>query len=359
MVGTPESLIRAEVVALQAYHVPAADGAIKLDAMENPYDWPPEMVAQWQLLKADTPVNRYPDAGAVELKSALRIAMEIGDEHALLLGNGSDEIIQIIATAMARPGATILAPEPGFTMYKMIASATGMRYVGVPLDAAFELDGEAMREAIEREQPAIVFIAYPNNPSGNLFSESAIDEILDCAPGVVVIDEAYHPFAKRSYLPRLAGHGNLLVMRTVSKMGLAGLRLGFLAGAPQWLDQFEKIRLPYNINVLTQRMAVFALQNMQVFERQARLICSERDRLFGKLADIEWLTAHPSAANFVLLQVGEKADALYSHLRDQNILVKNLCRAGPALSGCLRVTVGTASENDAFIRAVASFPDHY
>jgi len=357
MAGTPESLIRAEIAALQAYQVPPALDAIKLDAMENPYTWPPEMVSQWQSLVVDTPINRYPDAAATKLKSALRRAMDIGDEHALMLGNGSDEIIQIIAMAMARPGAAILAPEPGFVMYKMIASATGMRYVGVPLDAAFELDGEAMREAIEREQPAIVFLAYPNNPSGNLFSESAIDEILEIAPGVVVIDEAYHPFAKRSYLPRLAGHENLLVMRTVSKMGLAGLRLGFLAGAPRWLEQFEKIRLPYNINVLTQRVAVFALQYLHVFERQAELICSERDRLFKALADIEWLTAYPSAANFILLRVDGDAEALHSHLRDQNILVKNLCRAAAALSGCLRVTVGTASENDAFLHALATFPD--
>lgn len=357
MAGTPESLIRSQITALQAYHVPPSSEAIKLDAMENPYTWPPEMVAQWQSLLADTALNRYPDAAATELKSALRRAMGIDEEHALLLGNGSDEIIQIVAMAMARPGAVILTPEPGFVMYRIIASVTGMGYVGVPLDESFDLDRVAMCAAIEREQPAIIFLAYPNNPSGNLFSEFAIDEILDIAPGVVVIDEAYHPFARRSYLPRLSGHRNLLVMRTVSKMGLAGLRLGLLAGAPQWLEQFEKVRLPYNINVLTQTAAAFALQNQSLFEQQAELICAERDRLFRELAGIERVTAYPSAANFILLRFDTEAEALYRHLRDQSILVKNLCCAGAALSGCLRVTVGTASENDAFLLAMASFAD--
>jgi len=355
MAASPDSWIRPEIMALQAYDVPTPRGAIKLDAMENPYTWPPEMVARWQSQLAGTALNRYPDAAATELKSTLRWAMGIDDSQALLLGNGSDEIIQIIAMAMARPGAVILAPEPSFVMYKMIAGATGMAYVGVPLDESFDLDRSAMRAAIERERPAIIFLAYPNNPSGNRFSEFAIDEILDTAPGVVVIDEAYHPFAKRSYLSRLAGQQNLLVMRTVSKMGLAGLRLGLLVGAPEWLQQFEKVRLPYNINVLTQTAAVFALHNQQLFDRQAELICSERDRLFAELARIEWVFAYPSEANFILLRIDGRAEALYSHLQEQNILLKNLCNAGAALSGCLRVTVGTASENDAFLQAVKSF----
>ena len=257
----PGSLIRPEIAALQAYHVPPARDVIKLDAMENPYQWPDEMKAEWQSIVTKISVNRYPDAGASELKDALREVMDIDGSQQIMLGNGSDEIIQIVAMALAKPGAAILAPEPGFVMYKMIAAFTGMRYIGVPLDENFDLDMPAMREAIAHEKPALTFLAYPNNPTGNLFNDAAIDEILDTAPGVVILDEAYHPFAGgKSYMPKLTQYSNLLVMRTVSKMGLAGLRLGLLAGAPKWLEQFEKVRLPYNINSLTQAAAKFALK---------------------------------------------------------------------------------------------------
>jgi histidinol-phosphate aminotransferase len=247
----------------------------------------------------------------------------------------------------------MLAPEPGFVMYRMIAAFTGMDYVGVPLAADFALDGAAMLAAIAAHEPALVFLAYPNNPTGNLFDAEAMRAVIEAAPGLVVIDEAYYPFAGSSYLGWLGRHPNLLVMRTVSKLGLAGLRLGLLAGPEAWLGQLEKLRLPYNINVLTQSSAEFALAHHHVFEQQAAQICADRERLYRALSELPGIAVWPSHANFLLLRTpaGQSA-ALFAGLKAHGVLVKNLDGGHPQLRDCLRVTVGTAGENRAFLEAL-------
>src|SRR5581483_4454342 len=275
------ALIRPEVRALKAYHVPDAAGLIKLDAMENPYGWPEELKPAWLEALRGVALNRYPDPAARALKQRLHASLGVPRGAELLLGNGSDELIQIIALALARPGAVVLAPTPTFVMYQLIAAAAGMRFVGVPLKNDFSLDLPAMRAAINQHRPAVVFLAYPNNPTGNLFAPEDVEAIVAAAPGVVVVDEAYHAFAEASFVDRLARHDNLLVLRTLSKQGLAGLRLGVLAGAPAWLAEFDKVRLPYNINSLTQASAAFALQHWPAFERQARDIRAGREALYA------------------------------------------------------------------------------
>jgi len=236
-------LIRPEIKALSAYHVPDANDYIKLDAMENPYSLPEKLIKQWLSVLADAPLNRYPDPGAKQLRNKIRDYRAVPADCELMLGNGSDELIQIIAMSVALPGHKIMAPDPGFVMYKMISTFVGMDYIGVPLKEDFSLDMPAMLEAIQTQQPAVIFLAYPNNPTGNLFDEADIVEILNAAQGLVVIDEAYHPFACTSFMNRLTDFDNLLVMRTVSKMGLAGLRLGVLAGSKTLLNEFDKVRL--------------------------------------------------------------------------------------------------------------------
>ncbi|MCL5668672.1 MAG: aminotransferase class I/II-fold pyridoxal phosphate-dependent enzyme, partial [Gammaproteobacteria bacterium] len=268
-------LVRPEIRSLSAYHVPDARGLVKLDAMENPYSWPEEIKRAWLEALRDAPLNRYPDPEAHALKDKLRAALAVPAQAGLLLGNGSDELIQMLALTLARPGRVVLAPEPGFVMYRLIALWCGMTYVGVPLRNDFTLDLDAMLEAIQRHQPALVFIAYPNNPTGNLFDEQALRRIIEQSPGLVVLDEAYHAFAGASFMQDVLRYPNLLVMRTLSKTGLAGLRLGLLAGHPDWLDEINKTRLPYNINVLTQLSVEFALRHVQIMENQARLICAE------------------------------------------------------------------------------------
>ncbi|MGM0475724.1 MAG: histidinol-phosphate transaminase [Pseudomonadota bacterium] len=347
--------VRPAVRELTAYRVADADGLVKLDAMENPWPWPEELRAPWLEALGEVAVNRYPDAAARELRTALRdgLAPPAGTE--LLLGNGSDEIIQIIIEALAGPDRTVVTPEPGFAMYRILAEALGMRYVGVPLRTTdFGLDRAAMLAAIAEHQPALVFLAYPNNPTGNLFDADAIAAILDAAPGLVVIDEAYHAFAGRSWLGALADHPDLVVLRTLSKTGLAGLRLGFAIGHPDWLAEFEKLRLPYNINSLTQVSARFALTHWAPFERQAEAIRAERARLHDALTARPGLTVHPSAANFILFRTpAARARAVFEHLRDRGgVLIKDLSGAGGTLTDCLRVTVGTPEENDRFLAAL-------
>jgi len=348
--------IRPEIRALSAYHVPDAADLIKLDAMENPYGWPEDMVEDWLERLRGVAINRYPDPSARALRARLGEAFDVPPGMDLLLGNGSDELIQILAMAVAGPGRVVLAPEPSFVMYRMIAQFIGMEYVGVPLAADdFSLDMPAMTAAIERHRPALIFLAYPNNPTGNAFDADAVREIIAMAPGLVVVDEAYTAFAEDSFMPRLVDFPNLLVMRTVSKMGLAGLRLGLLAGAPAWLRELDKLRLPYNINVLTQASAEFALERKAVLDEQTDRIRHDRGLLHAALSELPGLTVYPSQANFILFRTPMgRADQLFQGLRDQGVLIKNLNGAGGVLTDCLRVTVGSAEENAAFLKALRS-----
>jgi len=349
--ATPERLFREEVLALHAYHVPPGNGMVKLDAMENPYLLPPQLRGEIARVVADAAINRYPDAGARRLKEKIRAVTGLAQDVELLLGNGSDEIIQLLALASAKLGATLLSVEPSFVMYRMIAAFTGMQYAGVPLAENFALDMPAMLSAIQRHQPALVFLAYPNNPSGNLFDAEDIEQVILAAPGLVVVDEAYYAFASASFIPMLARYPNLLVMRTFSKLGMAGLRLGFLAGSPVWLAQLEKLRLPYNIGVLTQLVAEKLLQHHDVLLQQAEQIKQDRIWLYKRLVGTAGVRAYASEANFILFHVAH-AGKVFEGLKQRGVLIKNLNGSHTALADCLRVTVGTPEENELFIRAL-------
>jgi histidinol-phosphate aminotransferase len=351
MAQTPQDVIRDEIRALKSYHVPDPSGMVKLDAMENPYRLPESVRAEIAEVVADAAINRYPDASAARLKACLRAALEIPADMDLLLGNGSDEIIQMLMLATARPGASVLGVEPSFVMFRLVASFCGMRYIGVPLAADFSLDAERMIAAIEEHRPALVIIAYPNNPTGNLFATDALDRVVRAAPGLVVVDEAYHAFADRTYMQRLGEYPNLLVMRTLSKSGLAGLRLGLIAGRHEWLQHVDKVRLPYNVSVLTQLVAEQVLHHRALLHEQAAAIKAERARLHDELRRMPGVTPFPSDANFILFRIGAAARA-FGGLRERGVLVKNLDGSHPALAGCLRVTVGTSEENDSFLRAL-------
>lgn len=351
MAKSPEQLIRDDVRALSAYHVPESAGLVKLDAMENPHPLPAPLQAEIAQLVSRVAINRYPDPQASRLKARLREAMEIPSGMEIMLGNGSDELIQIIALAVAKPGATLLSVEPAFIMFRMIAICAGLRYAGVQLNPDFTLDVEAVITAIDQHQPAVIFIAYPNNPTGNLFDREGLSRIIKAAPGLVVIDEAYHAFAEDSFMPRLADFPNLLVMRTLSKLGMAGLRLGFVAGRGEWLTQLEKLRLPYNVNVLTQTVAENLLQRMELLREQAREIKSQRAKLYTVLSELPGVRAYPSDANFILFRV-TRADEVFKGLIQRGVLIKNLNRSHSLLEDCLRVTVGTAQQNRQFIQAL-------
>jgi len=346
--------VRPEIRSLAAYHVQSAIGLIKLDAMENPYTWPEELRDAWVELLRSTDVNRYPDPTAQALSERLVEAMAVPAGMRVLLGNGSDELIQMIAMSLSGPSRCVLSVDPGFVMYRLIATFCGMTYVGVPLRADdFSLDLPAVLQAMHEHQPAVVFLAYPNNPTANLFDEQAIVDIIRAAPGLVVIDEAYAPFTDATFMGRLGEFDNLVVMRTVSKMGLAGLRLGLLAGPAAWLDEFDKVRLPYNINVLTQASAEFALSHKTVFDEQTRRIRVERERLAAAIARLRGVEVFPSQANFLLMRVPSgRAASWFQALREHGVLIKNLDGAHPLLNDCMRPTVGTPAENDALLGAL-------
>ena len=347
-----ETLVRPEIRALNAYHVPPATGMVKLDAMENPYTWGPELKAAWLARLQDVDVNRYPDPQGTVVKQGLRTAMGIAPEYELLLGNGSDEIIQLIIMALAQPGAVVLAAEPAFVMYKMIALFAGVKYVGVPLREDFSLDGPAMLAAIAAEKPAIIFLAEPNNPTGNKYDRTVVEAIIAATPGLVVMDEAYLPFTDGDSLDLLR-HDNVVVMRTVSKLGLAGLRLGLLIGAPAWLHEFDKLRLPYNISVLTQASAAFALEHYGHFLEQAARIRADRAGLLQALAQLPGWTVFPSEANFILTRLpAGQARPVFEALKQRAVLIKCLDGAHPLLQDCLRITVGAPEENRQLLAAL-------
>jgi histidinol-phosphate aminotransferase len=344
------ALVRPEIRALSAYAVAKAEGMVKLDAMENPYALPAPVKARLSATLARVPINRYPDGGADDARAALRHAFAIPGAAGVLLGNGSDELIQIITAALARPGAAMLAPEPSFVMYRMNALYAGMRYVGVSLRPDFSLDSPAMLEAIERERPALVYLAYPNNPTGNLFAVPDVEALLRAAPGLVVVDEAYYAFAETSFLPRLAEFGNLLVLRTVSKVGMAGLRLGYAVAAPEWIAEFNKVRQPYNVNALTQAAVVALTVDCSWIAEQASAIRAERERVGAALRRLPAMTVYPTQANFIVVRVANAA-RVFEGLKARHILAKNLHGWHPLLDGCLRITIGTPAENDLLLAA--------
>ncbi len=346
-------LVRPEICALKAYHVPDAAGLIKLDAMENPYSWPEDLRQEWLEVLRNVSLNRYPDPNADALRKNLRSALSVPVGMEVLLGNGSDELIQIILMALARPGAVVLAPTPTFVMYEMIATFVGMKFVGVPLTRDFALDMPAMLKNMETHKPAVIFLAYPNNPTGNLFARKDIETLIQKAPGLVVLDEAYHAFAGQSFMDQLGRHDNLLVMRTLSKQGLAGLRLGVLAAPLAWVTEFNKVRLPYNIGNLSQASAQFALKHLNLLDDQARRIRAEREKLLLALTKMSGLRIWPSQTNFILFHVeNHDANKVFESLRARGVLIKNLNSSGGMLQGCLRVTVGTPEENAAFLKAL-------
>ena len=350
----PEALVRDEIRALRAYHVSAAQGLVKLDAMENPYRLPADLAHAMGERLAAVAVNRYPDPAAPALKRAVRAAMRVPESLDILLGNGSDEILQIVSLALAKPGASVLAPEPSFVVYRLAAIAAGMRYVGFALAADFTLDESAFLEAIARERPALTWIAYPNNPSGNLFRRESILAAVGASPGLVAVDEAYYPFAGgASLVDQVGKHPNLIVVRTFSKLGLAGLRLGVAIAPAEWIAQLEKLRMPYNVNVLSAAAAEMLLAEPDVFQRQTEAIVAERATLSRALGALGGVRVFASAANFILVRVPD-APRAFEGLKQRGILVRNFHGSHPLLDHCLRVTVGTPDENARLIATLAA-----
>jgi len=349
--------IRPDVRAIAGYHVADASGFIKLDAMENPYHLPQHLLQELGQRLTEVVLNRYPVPSYDTLKQRICARLGVPAGYDVILGNGSDELISILdmACAMQDRRAVVLAPTPSFVMYQRSAQYAGMDYVSVPLKDDLTLDKDAMLAAIKQHKPALVYLSYPNNPTGNLFDEDAIVDILQALgdTGLAVVDEAYEPFAQKSFMARLPEFPNLIVMRTVSKLGLAGIRLGYMSAAPQLLAEFDKVRPPYNINVLTQAAAEFALDHIEVLNEQAAALRAARSSLAASLAQLPGVTVFPSAANFLLIRVPDADDA-HAKLLSHKVLIKNVSKMHNVLANCLRITVSTPEENSAFLDALSA-----
>lgn len=351
-------VIHQDVQSMHAYAVQDSRGLLKLDAMENPFGLPPNLQAALGQRLGAVALNRYPGEGVEQLKQALAAYVDLPEGQALMLGNGSDELISLLALACDTPGAAILAPLPGFVMYAMSAQLQGLRFVGVPLTPDFELDEAAMLAAIAEHRPAITYLAYPNNPTANLWSAETIRRLIAAVGeqgGLVVMDEAYQPFASHSWLSEIKAHpeanAHVLLMRTLSKFGLAGIRLGYMLGRSDLIAEVDKVRPPYNISVLNSECALFALEHADVFAQQAALLRSERGLLLSALRALPGVKAWDSDANMVLVRVPD-ADKTFAEMKARGVLIKNVSKMHALLANCLRLTVGSAEDNAQMLAAL-------
>jgi histidinol-phosphate aminotransferase len=349
--GEVASFFRPELGGLRAYEAEAAAGLVKLDANENPHAAPPELLGRIAAAAAGLELNRYPDPGAEALRRVLA-ARSGWRPEGILLGNGSDELIVLLLAACGGAGATLLVPTPTFSMYRHIALTLGWRVEEVPLTPAFALDEAALARRAAACSPRLSVFASPNNPTGNLFDRGVMERHLGAAAGIVVIDEAYHDFSGQSVVELLDRHRNLVVLQTLSKIGLAGLRLGILLAQPQVIRELDKVRLPYNVGSFSQAAARLVLERPEFLAGQIQAILAERGRLSAELARLPGITVFPSDANFILLRTGRPSREVFEDLRRRGILVRDLGGSTGPLHGCLRVTVGTAQENEVFLAAM-------
>ena len=339
---------------MHAYAIQDSVGMVKLDAMENPHRLPDELQKALGERLGALALNRYPGERVNELRHALAQYAGMPKGFDIMLGNGSDELISLLSMACDVPGASVVSPLPGFVMYAMSAQLQGLAFHGVPLTADFELDEAAMLAAIAEHKPSIVYLAYPNNPTGNLWNDDTIEKIVmaqGAQGGLVVMDEAYQPFASRSYIDRITRHSHVLLMRTLSKFGLAGVRLGYMIGPKALVAEIDKVRPPYNISVLNAECALFALEHTKVFAIQAKDVREQRARLLKELAALPGVKPFPSEANMILVRVPDAAKT-FDGLKAQGVLIKNVSKMHPLLANCLRLTVGTVQENTQLLAAM-------
>ena len=343
--------LRADVQGMHGYAVQPSAGFVKVDTMENPFRLPPALRKALGERLAEVALNRYPAERVDVLRAELARHANMPEGCDIMLGNGSDELISLLTLAADVPGNVVMAPLPGFVMYEMSARLQGLKFVGVPLTPEFELDGPAMLAAVREHQPALLYIAYPNNPTANLWNDDIVDAIIEAAPGLVVIDEAYQPFAARDSLARLQRHEHVLLMRTMSKFGLAGVRIGYLIGRKPLIAEVDKLRPPFNISVLNAETALFALEHVDEYAKQATTIRAEREKLHDALALLPGVTPFPSEANMILARVPD-AKRVFEGMRARGVLIKNVSGLHPLLANCVRITIGTPEENPQTLAAL-------
>jgi len=344
------SRVSREIREISPYSVTRFDCKIRLDGNESPFSLPKEVQEKVDKAIKEISINRYPDPDAKSLVELISRVCEFPKEG-ILLGNGSDELIGMLITTFSSGTGKILCPAPTFSMYKLTGLTMGAEIIEVPLDQNFDIDLENSISYIEANDPDLIFLASPNNPTGNMYSAGKIAEIISMARGVVVVDEAYSDFSGYTFLPLIKECENLVILRTLSKVGFAGLRIGMLLARDNLVNEINKVRYPYNINSLSQAVAEVVLENHEFVTENIQLIIWERDRVFNALSAIEPIKAYPSDANFIFFRVNN-ADSLFSRLVEKDILIRNFNKPG-RLKNFMRVTIGTPEENDSFLSALS------
>ena len=346
-------LPRDDLLALSGYHSPQLDVTVRLNTNESPFAPPTAFVDAWLAELRDTALHRYPDRAATALRAAIGAHVEQPTER-VFAANGSNEVLQTLLLAYGGPGRRALVFEPTYALHSHIARITGTEIITGHRGDDFRIDVSNARELIERAQPDLVFVCSPNNPSGTVEPSEVVAEIVDAAPGLVIVDEAYGEFAPDSALSLIDDDRALVVSRTFSKVwSLAALRLGF-AIAPAWLvDELDKVVLPYHLDVATQAAGRLALDFVPEMERRIRYLVEERERLFVALDEQPGVEVFESGANFLLFRCAGRAHAVWEGLVVQGILVRDFS-SWPGVEDCLRLTVGTREENNAFLSGLAA-----
>jgi histidinol-phosphate aminotransferase len=348
-------LVRGTIKDLKAYHVENLSQGTKLHANENPYPPSPELLEKILRQLGTLELNRYPDPDCKDLKNSISNKTSVSTEQ-IIIGNGSDELIQYLMQVVCDEGDTIAFPDPTFAMYGITAKCLGLNPVSFPLNDNWDFDANTALEVLATKKARIVFISYPNNPTGNCFNEQEIQRVIEQFKGIVVLDEAYQDFSGRSFLKQMEKHNNLVLLRSLSKIGLAGLRVGYGIFPIELAEQVNKVRLPYNSNSVSQWVATALLNDFALVQNQIDSIVDERDRLMEELSKLSSITVYSSNSNFILFQDSKDGDHLFDELKKNGILLRNL-GSHPRLKNCLRVTIGTKNENDQFLnqlRKVAS-----
>ncbi len=347
-----KSIIKNEVLSLKAYAVENNYYPLRLDANESPFPLADSLREEFLSRLSEVSLNRYPQAGSPELVHRFAGRLGVGDDQ-VIVGNGSDELIQILSIAVARPGAEMMLPTPTFAMFSITPVNAGLKLIEVPLDENFDLDLARMGETIQSRAPALTFLASPNNPTGNCFSFDRILAVIEKSPGLVVVDEAYFNFSTsaRTALGLIERHDNLIVLRTLSKIGFAGARIGILVANPELVAELNKVRLPYNLNALSQAAAGFYLDHEEIFLKQAEAIRTLRDQLYSEMLSINGIHPKHSDANFIFFSCDFDSDRIYEQLLEQGILIKNFNRPG-RMRNFMRVTVGNPDENEIFLKGL-------
>jgi len=335
-----KSLVSPNIRNLRAYNAKEIPCRVKLDANESPYGFE----INNKILKS-IKTNRYPDPEAKTLKKIISKNLWLNPKN-ILFGNGSDELIYYLITVFGGP---VLYPVPTFSMYGIIAQALGEKRIEVPLDNDFDLDIEKILSTIKKSKPKLIFLSSPNNPTGNCFSSDRILKIIGASKSIVIVDEAYQPFSsEKGFLPMLSDYKNLIILRTLSKIGFAGLRVGFMIAGREIINEVNKVRLPFNLNSISQAVAATLIKNTNTIKLHIGLITSERERLLNELWKIQGIKPYPSEANFILFKV-KNSDKIYYRFLKKGVLVRNM---KGVVNGCLRATVGTKKENNIFIKAL-------